>query len=378
VPQTRVATPTNPREVPPKTLSFAALAGPSARRHAEEPSLPQNIFNQITQIIFAPTQMQIIAPIQTQIFATGTDRQSNRPDMTKALTLAEHELVRKHAETAQREKQLIEDGERLKRQVDGLQQQIVTNNEKREAGRRSTMQQQSKQAADRESQHKQDISRLEQLHFQQSKQAADMQSRNAAEEIKRLQDQVRLYKQSEAVQARQATGSGNLEKELRARRAELSKAEEDRKWNEAARRAKEAQNQHSEESEDDSDSDESGDDQDLLEPCLSCAKSHAAICALRHELGGKGLGGSKMQFLARLDPARSADELVVILCVGLRDFLHIHEKHSRDIEAKLRDADVSIADYKDKLAESSCKVSGLENQLDKARAKLKKARANVK
>jgi septal ring factor EnvC (AmiA/AmiB activator) len=388
LPQNRITTSTKPMEVPPKTPSSPALAGPSAHRDAEGLPRPHNVINQTVQNFFGPTMVQN---------CTGADRQSSRPDMAKGLTAVRDERVRSNANAAQREKQLIEDRVRLEHQVDELRKQGDAKDKDREAECRRVSQQ-SKQAADLQSENTEKIKRLdEQLHrsqrtadlqpqnlekikrleeqLQRSQRTAELQSQNT-EKIKRLEDQVRRYRHSEALQARQAAKSESPEQELHACRAKLSKAEEACKRNEAERRANEPQNRDSgEESEDYSDSEESGDEQDSPGVCLSCAESHSAICALREQLGSKGLGGSKMPFLARLNPGRSVDELVAILCESLRDFLPLHEKHARNIEAKLRDADTSLADYKDKLAESECKVSELEKQLDKARMELKEARA---
>jgi chromosome segregation ATPase len=51
------------------------------------------------------------------------------------------------------------------------------------------------------------------------------------------------------------------------------------------------------------------------------------------------------------------------------------QQHARDIEAKLRDADNTITDYKQTLAQSSRKASELQQQLDKARPELEEAPA---
>lgn len=380
-PQNRVTTSIKRNEVPTKTQPATTFTGPSAPRHAEGQSPPQHIAPQIVQN-FSPTTVIDASRTLVQVLAPSSDRQGNSPDMTKRLTAVENELARTHANLAQREKQLTEESERLKHRVGDLQKQIDDRDKQREAEHRSVLQrtsqaanldlqqkerisrleqqlqQRSKQTANLDSQQKDRISRLEEQLQTQHKQTAILQSQNMVE-IRRLEEQLRQSKQSEEVQSRQAARIGSLEQELRACRTELGKAEEDRRRNIALRRVDEPVAS------------------DLPRACLSCAETHSAIRALRQELGGQGLGGGMMQFLARLDPARSVAELVASLCEGFKDFLRLHEKRSRDIEAKLRGADTSIADYKNRLAGSSRKVNALKSELDKARLELKEALAKA-
>lgn len=123
-----------------------------------------------------------------------------------------------------------------------------------------------------------------------------------------------------------------------------------------------------------------------IEACLSCAESRSAIRALREDLSGEDFDGKEVEFLNNLDSACDVNELVPVLCGRLKSFvqtlyqdlLPLHEKETRDLQAKLGDADTIIADYQDRLANSLCKQSRLEHQLRNARSELNKALAKVK
>jgi len=122
------------------------------------------------------------------------------------------------------------------------------------------------------------------------------------------------------------------------------------------------------------------------EACLTCAESRSAIRALHKDLSGEDFDGKEVELLNDLDPARDVNELVPILCARLKSFvqtlyqdlLPLHEKESRDLQAKLRDADTIIADYQDRLANSQCKQSRLERQLRNAQSELNEALSKVK
>ena len=197
-------------------------------------------------------------------------QQSERLNIIKGLVLIEEELVRKDANTAERETQLRQISEKLKYQIGELRKQVDAKERERQAEyqdrlckdqlQHSKKSQQAEEIKDLERKLA-DSKRFEEFHTQQ------------AEKITFLEQQLR---QSSRSAQRQFQHTASLEQELYACRAKLSKAEEQREryasvarqWsgvegNGAAKRANEPQNQDSGESEDQLDVPEPEDDRDL-------------------------------------------------------------------------------------------------------------------